>query len=88
MWNEYDGQAGVGGQIGEQKFENFQPARGGPNPGHRNNRPGRYVLSGRLAGEPLAFVHNALPSNRGALQMPVYPFNVLIHIFNLISNKK
>jgi hypothetical protein len=28
MLNEHDGQAGVGGQIGQQMFENFQPARG------------------------------------------------------------
>ena len=41
MLNEYEGKAGVGGQIGEQKLENFQPARGRPNAGHRDDCPGR-----------------------------------------------
>ena len=37
MLNEYDGKAGVGGQIGEQELEDFQSARGGANADHRKD---------------------------------------------------
>ena len=36
MLNEYDGQAGVGRQIGEQVLEDLQPARGAANADHRD----------------------------------------------------
>jgi hypothetical protein len=51
MLNEHDGQAGIGGQTGEQKLEHFQPARGGPNAGHGDDCPGRTVVFGRFRGE-------------------------------------
>ena len=34
MLHENDGQAGIGRQIGQQMFENFQPAGGAANAGH------------------------------------------------------
>jgi hypothetical protein len=72
MLNEHDGQAGVGGQIGEQKLENFQAARGGPNPGHRNYRPRRYVLLRRLVVETLALLHYCLHSDRSVITNAQY----------------
>ena len=62
MLNEYDGKAGVGGQIGEQKLENLQPARGGPNADYRDGRPGRTARFGVLPGLAVRFsiVHTHL----------------------------
>ena len=48
MLNEYDGKAGVGRQIGEQKLEDLQAARGGANANHRDDCLGRTALFGHI----------------------------------------
>ena len=66
MLNEHDSQACIGGQFGEQKLEDLQPSRGGPNASHWDDRPGCPVVFGRFGGEGVPSVRfRSRPDNSG-----------------------
>ena len=69
MLNEDDGQARIGGQFGEQKLEDLQPARGGANANHWDDRPGCTVVFGRFGGEGVPLRPHSVPGrdNSGTL---------------------
>jgi hypothetical protein len=64
MLNEYDGEAGIAGQIAQEALKNLQAARGGANADNGNGRSSRlgafFGRAGRFGVRQYTFRHSLL----------------------------